>query len=51
MKRSDSKLARREAELVARLVHEYLDQHLPTMVTGSEHTLRSYPDAVGLYLD
>ena len=51
MKRSDSKLARREAELVARLVHEYLDQHLPTMVTGSEHTLRSYHDAVGLYLD
>ena len=51
MKRSDSKLARREAELVSRLVHEYLDQHLPTVVTGSEHTLRSYHDAVGLYLD
>ena len=43
--------ARREAELVARLVHEFLDQHLPTMVTGSAHTMRSYRDSVGLYLD
>ena len=43
--------ARREAELVARLVHEFLDQHLPTMVTSSAHTMRSYRDGVGLYLD
>ena len=43
--------ARREAELVARLIHEFLDQHLPTMVTGSAHTMRSYRDGVGLYLD
>ena len=42
---------RREAELVARLIHEFLDSYAPTMVTRSTHTLKSYRDAAGLYLD
>jgi len=40
-----------EAALVTRLVHEFLDSYAPTMVTKSAHTLKSYRDAVGLYLD
>lgn len=45
--------ARREAEaaLVARLVHEFLDEHAPTRLTESPHTLKSYRDAASSYLD
>ena len=50
-KRDRAAEARREAELVARLIHEFLDSYAPTMVTQSAHTLKSYRDAIGLYLD
>lgn len=39
-----------EAALVARLIHDFLGTHAPTVITDSPNTLRSYRDALSLYL-
>ena len=40
----------KEAGLIARLVHEFLDEYAPTHLTESAHTLKSYRDAASMYL-
>ncbi|MBR3160219.1 MAG: tyrosine-type recombinase/integrase [Atopobiaceae bacterium] len=39
-----------EATLISSLVHRFLDEHAPSVLTGSTHTLKSYRDALSLYL-
>ena len=39
-----------EAALVSSLVHGFLDEHAPGVLTDSPHTLKSYRDALSLYL-
>lgn len=39
-----------EAARVARLIHDFLDSYAPTMLTDSANTVRSYRDALSVYL-
>ena len=40
-----------DAVKIARYISEFLDHYAPNFLTTSEHTLKSYRNALGLYIN
>ena len=40
-----------DAVKIARYISEFLDVYAPNFLTTSEHTLKSYRNALGLYIN
>ncbi len=43
-------VAKGDAALIARRIHEFVDEYAPTFLTSSPNTLKGYRDSIALYL-